>query len=239
VPDLAVVERELCRIPEVRAARIVADDEGNPVEVHVLAAPGKTPKQVVRDVQSVALAANGLDLDHRIVSVVQLDDTNGTAPVPAADQDGDGLPDQPAPDRPLRERASADRQPGERTVLETVLVRRRGVRASAEVVLRLGTASASGEAEGSAASVATHRLVADATLDALRGLEPAAGRAAVETAVVVHLGDRDVALATLVLLVPPNEEVVCGAAPVRAAGPDEALARAVLDAANRRLPALR
>jgi hypothetical protein len=38
----------------------------------VLAQPGKPAEQIVRDVQSVALVEHGLDLDHRIVSVVQL-----------------------------------------------------------------------------------------------------------------------------------------------------------------------
>ena len=70
--DLAEVEAELCRLPDVAAVRIVADSVGRPVEVHVLAHTGKQPKQVVRDVQSVALASFGIELDRRIVSVVQL-----------------------------------------------------------------------------------------------------------------------------------------------------------------------
>ncbi len=43
-----------------------------PIEVHVLAHPGKPAKQIVRDVQSVALAGFGMQLDRRIVSVVQI-----------------------------------------------------------------------------------------------------------------------------------------------------------------------
>jgi hypothetical protein len=60
----------------------------------------------------------------------------------------------------------------------------------------------------------------------------------VESASVVRAGEREVALAVLVLVVPPNEELVAGAAPVRAGGVHEAMARAVLDAGNRRLVAL-
>jgi hypothetical protein len=44
-----------------------------PREVHVLATPGKPAKQLVRDVQSVAMAAFDLDIDRRIISVVQID----------------------------------------------------------------------------------------------------------------------------------------------------------------------
>src|SRR3954451_20937777 len=70
--DLTEVEAELCRLPDVTAVRLVADAIGRPVEVHVLAHAGKPAKQIVRDVQSVALASFGYDLDRRIVSVVQL-----------------------------------------------------------------------------------------------------------------------------------------------------------------------
>ena len=228
--DLASVERELCRIPEVRAARIVADDSGIPVEVHVLASPGKPPKQLVRDVQSVALAARGLDLDHRIVSVVQLDDGNGTAPEPATFMDDDLEPTSAPPAVPAG--------PTDRVLLDSASLLRSGVAATAEVALRRGEASVRASAEGSSAAAVTLRLVAEATLDALRDLVPAAGRAAVESATIVRSGEREVAVAVLVLVVPPNEEVVAGAAPVRAGGVHEAMARAVLDAGNRRLGAL-
>jgi hypothetical protein len=226
--DLASVERELCRIPEVRAARIVADDSGVPVEVHVLASPGKAPKQLVRDVQSVALAARGLDLDHRIVSVVQLDDGNGTAPEPATLMDDEPIPPPPSVPAPATDRV----------LLESASLLRSGVAATAEVALRRGEASVRASAEGSSAAAVTLRLVAEATLEALRDLVPAAARAAVESASIVRAGEREVALAVLVLVVPPNEELVTGAAPVRAGGTHEAMARAVLDAGNRRLTAI-
>src|SRR6476620_917097 len=71
--ELADIEKELCRLPDVNAARIVADDIGRPKELHVLAGAGKSPKQIARDIQSVAMATFGLELDHRIISVVQLD----------------------------------------------------------------------------------------------------------------------------------------------------------------------
>ena len=77
--DVQAIETEIGRLPEVVACRIVADAVGRPLEVHVLAHPGKHPKQVVRDVQSVALASFGLEIDRRIVSVVQLTPTGPVA----------------------------------------------------------------------------------------------------------------------------------------------------------------
>ena len=70
--EVLELERELCRLPEVSAARVVTDTVGRPTEVHILANGAKHAKQVVRDVQSVALASFGIELDRRIVSVVQL-----------------------------------------------------------------------------------------------------------------------------------------------------------------------
>src|SRR5262245_36360690 len=77
------VESEICRLPHVQVARIVTDGP-RVTEVHIVASPGKSAKQIVRDVQSVALATFGLELDHRVVSVVQLG-TNGDGGTTAID----------------------------------------------------------------------------------------------------------------------------------------------------------
>lgn len=66
------LEETLCRLPTVDAVRIVGDN-GTVSEIHVLASPGKTAKQVVRDVQSLAMASFGLTIDRRIISVVQIE----------------------------------------------------------------------------------------------------------------------------------------------------------------------
>lgn len=66
------LEEALCLLPTVDAVRIVGDN-GRVAEVHVLAAPAKPPKQVVRDVQSLAMASFGINIDRRAVSVVQIE----------------------------------------------------------------------------------------------------------------------------------------------------------------------
>src|ERR1043165_4408012 len=70
--DLTEVERESSRLPAASLTRLVAEPSGRVSEVHVVAHPGKHPKQIARDVQSIALASFGLELDRRIISVVQL-----------------------------------------------------------------------------------------------------------------------------------------------------------------------
>ena len=209
--DLHEVEQELCRLPDVQAARIVADEAtGRPVEVHILARAGKHPKQVVRDVQSVALASFGLEIDRRVVSVVQLD---------AEDEDvADGG------------------RGGFRPSIVGITAESSGLRTLVRVALEHRGQEAVGFAEGSVASTARHRLVAVSTIDALRQLQPAAESVDIDSADIVRIGRFDIAVVTVVFVQPPQEQVVSGSAVVRQGLEADAVARAVLDATNRRLP---
>jgi len=212
--EVLELERELCRLPDVSAARVVTDDIGRPTEVHILAHGVKHPKQVVRDVQSVALASFGIELDRRIVSVVQLH------------TDGVPEPEPPAP------------PPSLRAVLVHVASELTGLRSLVRVTLARGDEEAVGFAEGSVATTARHRLVAAATVDALRQLQSAAECLDVDSAQVVRVGVHDVAIVTVVFVIPPAEQMVSGSAIVREHQEADAIVRAVLDATNRRLGTL-
>ncbi|MCU1429349.1 MAG: hypothetical protein JWL83_3349 [Actinomycetia bacterium] len=205
--DLTEVEREICRLPDVSVARIVADPTGRVTEVHIVAHAGKHPKQIVRDVQSVALASFGLEIDRRIVSVVQLD--------------GD-VQAHPAPDM-------------HRPTIVGITAESSGLRSLVRVTLTRDSEEAVGYAEGSVATTARNRLVASATIDALRQLEPSAASIDVDHAQIVRVGNHDAAVVTIVFIAPPSEHVVVGSAIVRTQQDADAIARAVLDATNRRL----
>lgn len=69
---LAEFESDLGKVPGVKSARVVGN--GEPSEIHIVASSERTPKQLVRDVQSLAMAGYQLSIDHRIVSVVQLEE---------------------------------------------------------------------------------------------------------------------------------------------------------------------
>lgn len=211
--EVLELERELCRLPEVSAARVVTDSAGRPTEVHILATSGKHAKQVVRDVQSVALASFGIEVDRRIVSVVQLGGN------------GNG-------------HADAELAPTFRPVLVNVATEVSGLRSLVRVTLRRGESETVGFAEGSIASTARHRLVATATVDALRQLEAAAECLDVDSAQVVRVGVHDVAIVTIVFVLPPSEQLSSGSAIVRRHEEADAVVRAVLDATNRRLPSI-
>ena len=218
--DVAAMEQDLRRIPSVHAARVIADLEGNPVQVQVLAAPGTQTIDLVREVQTVAIARQRVEIDGDIVQVIQLD--NDELPQP-----GETVLDLPRDDE--------EPEGSLRVILDRVRVDRHDLRCSAVVGLRAGGEVVEGTAHGPGATTSAHRVLAEATLDALRRVHLHAERAAVESVDVFRTGRREVALAVVIYVVPPHEELLTGSAPVRAAGHDDAIARAVLDACSRRL----
>jgi hypothetical protein len=208
---LRELEDELCRLSGVHAVRVVGDRNGRPVEVHVLADPSKPAKQTVRDVRAVAQTVFGIELDHRIVSVAQLNTNDENTPV------GIMLP-----------RAEVRARVG------SIHVDAVGLRAQVRVVLVEHNRELTGYAEGSVASAARPQLVAAAALDAVRQGEPAAEAIHITNAEISRIGSNRVAVVTVVYVDPPTELVVSGSAVVRR-DRDDAVARALLDATNRRL----
>lgn len=73
------VERAVCAIPGVLGARLVAGFERQVDELHVLTNLDRGPKQTVRDAQTVLMARFGIPTDHRVISVVQLDESEALA----------------------------------------------------------------------------------------------------------------------------------------------------------------
>jgi hypothetical protein len=209
--ELRELEDELCRLAGVHAVRVVGDRAGRPVEVHVLADPSKPAKQTVRDVRAVAQTMFGIELDHRIVSVAQLNTNDQNTPV------GIELPRSET-----------------RARVASINVEAVGLRAQVRVLLIENDREHTGYAEGSIASAARPQLVAAAALDAIRQAEPAAEAIHITSAEISRIGSNRVAVVTVVYVDPPSELVVSGSAVVRR-DRDDAVARALLDATNRRL----
>jgi hypothetical protein len=121
------LEAELKKIAGVKNARIIGTD--GPEEIHVVATSARSPKQVVRDVQSLAAAAYGLPIDHRIVSVVQLEEAEPPAPPSTIKLD-------PPVDAPVATPVGAPARHDERRpVLERVVLGTRGSAGWVEVGL--------------------------------------------------------------------------------------------------------
>jgi hypothetical protein len=215
---LPELEESLRQIPGITAASVVTGPDAVPTEVHVLAAPGKPAKQVVRDVQSMALARFDIDIDHRIVSVVQIADedvVDGVAPL------ADSLAPVDSPEAAIRPAIAA------------IMVRSGGGITEASVTLAAGDQLFEGKAQGPAGHSHRSRIVAIATLDSLSDL--LGQTCEVESASVVSTGSRELAISVLTLMVPrTGEQVLTGCALVRGDEAD-AIARSVLAALNRQL----
>lgn len=76
VPLAERIEAVLRQIRGVVAVRVVATDSAV-TEIHVLAQLARPAKQVVRDIESVCAARFHLDIDHRCVSVAQIEVPTG------------------------------------------------------------------------------------------------------------------------------------------------------------------
>ncbi len=229
---LPELEDALRHIQGVRAASVVTGPDAVPTEVHVLADPGKPAKQVVRDVQSLAMARYDIDIDHRIVSVVQMGDDEVRA-APAA-------PRTDPTDAAALEDDAADADDAEaaddgvvRPAIAAIMVRSGKGETEASVTLAAGDQLFEGRSQGPAGASHRARLVAVATLDAVAELlgQPCE----VESSTIVATGTREVALTVLTMVVPrTGEQVLTGCAAVRGDEAD-AVARSVLAALNRQL----
>ena len=231
---LPELEEAIRQIPGVRAASVVTSAQAEPTEVHILASPGKAAKKVVRDVQSLALARYDIDLDHRIVSVVQIEDetANGDSPaVPAVPEPAADIVSDPVIDETDDE--TDDESETARPSIAAITVRTSGSETEAEVTLVFADEEFAGSAVGPAAAHHRPRLVAQATLIAL---DPLLGvPVEVDSAAVVTVGGNEVALVVVTVSVPrAAAQSVSGSAVLRGDDAD-AVARAVLDALNRRL----
>lgn len=66
----------LKKIPGIINTRIIVGDDGKLTEIHVLSDLSRGPKQIVRDIQSALLVSYNLSVDHKIISVAQVEDNN-------------------------------------------------------------------------------------------------------------------------------------------------------------------
>lgn len=175
------LEETLSRLDSVDAVRVVT--EGDRVaEVHILAATSKPPKQVVRDVQSLAMARYGTNIDRRVISVVQL-------AAQAMTTQSESRP------RLVDIRDQAD---GPRTTVSVELAWQNGQHA--------------GSATGPIAASARLRLVGEAALDALDQIFINLPPLVLDSIGIATVGMRRIAVAVVVGGTSQNSELAVGSA---------------------------
>ncbi len=207
------IEITLGQVAEIKAARVVASPEGVIQEIHVLALPNKTPKQLVRDIESTLMATYGLVVDHKKISIAQL----GT----------DVVAIEPEPSQPVQSRAR----------IVEINANVNGAYAAVAVTLKLEHDVYVGEASGPASQTGRMRLLARATLDAVDQYLHGTYSFDLEDVSIIQLGKERVAVSCITIVTPMGEQSYAGSALVRQNEKDS-IVRATLDAINRRLGCL-
>jgi hypothetical protein len=168
--QLDQLEAEVRKIAGVKNARIIGTD--GPEEIHIVASATRSPKQVVRDVQSLAAAGYGLPIDHRIVSVVQLEESEPPAPPSTIKLDAEPQPE------PVMAATTAPAHHDRRPVLDRVVLGSRGNTGWVEVSLKWPDGT---ETDGSGTAGSSRETRARGAAKALvKALEPVLSERGVE-----------------------------------------------------------
>lgn len=74
ITDAPSIEAALLSIPGVRGARLIIDVDGAIGEIHATVSPRRSPKKIVRDIESFLLVRHAYRVDYRRISLVQVSD---------------------------------------------------------------------------------------------------------------------------------------------------------------------
>ena len=202
------VERALSGLSGMVAVRLVPGFERPIDELHALVVEDRSPKQVVRDVQSLLYARFDISIDHRVVSVVQLADDD-----PLTTVDGETTPPRVALSRVSITQSASDAS-------VTVVV------TDSDGVEHVGTTASEVSGAGQRMAAGT------ATIQAVEGVVTATTTLTLAGLDEVRCGGVDVMLAVVEVRAARTMLTLTGSAVIRR-GAIDAAARAVLDALNR------
>lgn len=202
------IESIISQIQGVSSGRLVCQD-GDIVEIHVLADKTRSPKQVVRDIESAVLIKLGLELDHKRISVAQLG------------------PDMVAP---------ADKET--RFQLKGINYSSENGTTTIMVTLKTGDNLYTAKITGPNSKQNRLKLTASATLSAVEQYLNIDGKLVVGDVQRINLCEQEIIISAIILHSKYQEEVLFGTA-INKGDDLESTVRASLDALNRRLSLLK
>jgi hypothetical protein len=132
------IKRAIASLPDVQSCNVEFNPDGSISAIHIVSSTKRSPKQIVRDVESVMLADFGIKVDHRKVSIARVEEKE--------ERRGE------KPQRPK---------------LVAMKLATSGGRGSAEVTLERGGLTVTGEASGVVEGGGNLRLVVNAAFRAL------------------------------------------------------------------------
>lgn len=72
--DRDTIERLVSQVRGVTAVRAVHDEQGQLAELHVVGSPERSAKAIIRDAESILYVRGRMRINHRKISLVQVDD---------------------------------------------------------------------------------------------------------------------------------------------------------------------
>jgi hypothetical protein len=67
----------ICKLPDIRHCSVVCNSKDEEVEeIHVLAGMNRNMKQLVRDIQSAINAKLGINIDYKVISIAQINESD-------------------------------------------------------------------------------------------------------------------------------------------------------------------
>jgi len=211
----------------VQSARIVADEDGGILEIHAVASPGRAPKQIARDIESMLVAKLGVPVDHRKISIAQVGD------------DAEVPPTETRVHEAVAPEAEGQLWPTDmRIEFVGVSVSQSHVKAEAQVELALGGFSTVAAVDGADSADSVLRLVAEATITAVQQLFDGRSILAVTAIEQTTVGGKPVVVVHVTHVREREEKHLIGACAI-SGDPTRAAALATLDAVNRFLRRLR
>lgn len=209
----AAYDEFIRQIKGVISAKVITNSAGEILEVHVLAGSDRSPKQVVRDIESVFMVNHDICIDHKKISVAQLRDA-GTDGIGESKSASNGFPQRPR--------------------IAGVTMLSGGRTAEARVLLDIRGNQFEGSAAGPGTSSNKLRLIAQATLSALESTIEESGNFLIEDVSIITISGSHAVVASVALITNYGEERLIGAAFVNS-DEREASVKATLAAVNRRM----
>ncbi len=198
-------ETVIKQIRGVLSARVVLDREGNFEEVHILANTERSPKQIVRDVETVIIVVFGISLDHKIISVVQMGEDN-------------------------LKFSSDNWRPRIHTINTTMSQQK----AEVTIKMTVQDKTLEGAASGANSPLNSMRMVAEATLNALEKFFEGRVHLSVDQIGKFKFGGDEIIVVSVFLVTLESEDALLGASFVKG-DDRETICKATLSAVNRKL----
>jgi len=214
------VERAVAGLKDVRSARVVVDESGGVLEVHVVSDSSRSAKLVARDVESILIAKIGLSIDHRKISVAQVDE---------GEEEAAPRPKKPDKETPAGTYLSPD---DKRIEFIGVSLAQSNLVAQARVELSRDGVGTIAEASGADSTDTVQRLVAEATIEAVQRYFEDGGIFSVTAVEQITVAGKKLAIVCVDHIHDRRQRLLVGACPTDGDVP-RAVALATLDAVNR------